>query len=227
MNVLIVGASSGIGKEIWNQCTEKGFSVFTMGRQSLDSEGHIIFDALQPSFEIPDSWPQQFHALIYCPGTIQLKPITRLTSTDFIADFQVNVLGFVAVVQGFLPRLKKAEGAAIVTFSTVATQVGIGFHSSIAASKGGLQSLCLSLAAELAPSQIRVNVIAPSLTDTPLASQLLNSPEKREASAKRHPLNQIGNPSHLASLAITFIQPESAWVTGQVLTVDGGLSKIR
>lgn len=226
-NVLLVGASSGIGLSLRKKLEEAGNQVFTMGRSTLEGN-HLPFDAASDQeITIPESWPAEFHGLIYCPGTIQLKPIQRLAKSDFLQDFQVNVLGFVHVLQAFLPRLKKAQGASVLVFSTVATQVGLGFHASISASKGALEGLALSLAAELAPSGIRVNAIAPSLSDTPLAGNLLNTPEKREAAGKRHPLGRFGTADELASAASFLTGPESSWITGQVLTIDGGLSKIR
>lgn len=226
-NLLIVGASSGIGQAFHQLAVEKGYSIYTMGRREVFSKGHISFDARNPNFEIPEEWPEAFAGLIYCPGTINLKPIQRLSAEDFIDDFQVNILGFVKVVQAFLPRLRKSNGASIITFSTVAAQVGIGFHASVAAAKGGLQALSIALAAELASQNIRVNVVAPSLTDTPLASTLLNNPEKREAGAKRHPLNKVGNPKEIAELVLLLVGKQSSWITGQVFTIDGGLSTIR
>lgn len=227
-NILIVGASSGIGEALKNQLEAEGNQVFTAGRRDLSSAGHIHFDANSTDgFSLPDNWPDVFHGLVYCPGTINLKPIQRLTPTDFQTDFQVNVLGFVQVLQAILPRLKKANGASVVVFSTVAAQIGLGFHASIASSKGALQSLAVSLAAELAPAHIRVNVVAPSLTQTPLASSLLSTPEKLEASARRHPLQRIGSVDDMASAAGYFLSEGSSWVTGQILSVDGGLGKIR
>lgn len=227
-NVLLVGASSGIGLCLFQQLQNDGVEIFTLGRNEVPGGRHLFFDAAsEAEIQFPESWPSEFHALIYCPGTIQLKPIQRLTRTDFLQDFQVNVLGFVQVVQAMLQRLKKAQGASVLVFSTVATQVGLGFHASVSASKGALESLALSLAAELAPSAIRVNVIAPSLTDTPLAGGLLNTPEKREAAGKRHPLGRFGSAEEIATAARFLISPEAGWITGQVLTIDGGLSKIR
>lgn len=227
-NYLIVGARTGIGAFVRQYLEEKGEAVYTAGRQETGSRGHAAFDAATDTvFAVPDSWPGEFQGLIYAPGTINLKPFSRLTSADFELDFRVNVLGFATIMQAMLPRLKKSGGAGVVVFSTVATQMGMSFHASVAASKSALEGLALSLAAELAPSGIRVNVVAPSLTDTPLAAALLSSPEKAEASAKRHPLQRIGQASDPGAVAAFLCGPESSWITGQIIRVDGGLSSLR
>jgi NAD(P)-dependent dehydrogenase (short-subunit alcohol dehydrogenase family) len=227
-NVLIVGASSGIGESLKLNLEQAGMSVYTAGRRPVSSSGHVFFDAgSNEDFQIPEGWPSEFHGFVYCPGTINLKPFSRMKNEDFLSDFQVNVLGFVSVLKAVLPSLKKANGASVVVFSSVASVVGLGFHSSISAAKGALQAMAISLASELAPNQIRVNVIAPSLTNTPLASTLLNSPEKIEASGKRHPLQRVGNANDIASAAAYFLGDSSSWVTGQVLSVDGGLSTLK
>ena len=227
-NIIIVGASSGIGAALKSKLEASGFQIFTAGRNEIASSGHIIFDANSTEpFVYPPHWPADLHGLVYCPGTINLKPISRLTQKDFLADFQVNVIGFVNILQASLPALKRANGASIVVFSTVASNIGLSFHASIAAAKGGLQAMAISLASELAPNKIRVNVVAPSLTDTPLAAPLLNSPEKMEASAKRHPLERIGNVNDMASAAEYFLSENASWITGQVLVVDGGMSKLK
>jgi NAD(P)-dependent dehydrogenase (short-subunit alcohol dehydrogenase family) len=126
-----------------------------------------------------------------------------------------------------LPNLKKANGAGIVLFSTVAVKMGMPFHSSIASSKGAVEGLAKSLAAEFASSKIRVNVIAPSLTDTPLAASLLSNAEKKEAAAKRHPLNSIGNPAEIAQLVSFLLSDHAAFITGQVIGTDGGMGSLK
>jgi NAD(P)-dependent dehydrogenase (short-subunit alcohol dehydrogenase family) len=163
----------------------------------------------------------------YCPGTIRLKPFQRLTREDFFEDLQVNLLGAVHIIKACLPNLKNsATGASIVLFSTVAVTTGMPFHASIASAKGAVEGLTRSLAAELAP-RIRVNAIAPSLTDTPLAASMLSSDEKRQAAAERHPIKRIGSPQDIARMAVFLLSDAANWVTGQVLHVDGGMSTLR
>jgi NAD(P)-dependent dehydrogenase (short-subunit alcohol dehydrogenase family) len=227
-NILIIGASSGIGKALKIKLESSDYQIFTAGRSEVSSSGHTTFDAnSSDSFVYPMDWPGELHGLVYCPGTINLKPFPRLSQKDFLADFQVNVLGFVTILQACLPALKRSNCASIVVFSTVASNIGLSFHASIAAAKGGLQAMAISLASELAPNKIRVNVVAPSLTETPLASGLLNTPEKMEASAKRHPLQRIGNVNDMAAAAEYFLGDNASWITGQVLVVDGGMSKLK
>lgn len=227
-SIVLAGASSGIGAALKLRLEEAGHRVFTLGRNVISSEGHLVYDALSSEqISYPESWPDTIHGFAYMPGSIQLKPFHRTSEDDFLRDFQVNVLGFVRLLQVLLPALKKGGSSSVLAFSTVAANTGLGFHSSISASKGALQSLCLSLASELAPSGIRVNCVAPSITDTPLAAALLNSPEKREASAKRHPLGRIGSAEDLAAAAAFLLSSESGWISGQILGVDGGYSRLK
>lgn len=158
--------------------------------------------------------------------TINLKSFHLLRREDFLRDLEINYLGAVTTIQHYLPQLKKAQSASIVLMSTVAVQTGLAFHASISGAKGAIEGLTHALAAELAP-KIRVNAVAPSLTDTPLAEALLNQPAKRENAAKRHPLRRIGTSSDIASTVCFLLGEESSWMTGQVLAVDGGLSRIR
>lgn len=220
---LLIGGRSGIGASTARLLTTQGDSVITTSRNP-DSAGDVrYFNAEAPApFDLPD----QLDGLVYFPGSIQLKPFPRLTADDFLRDFQINCLGAVAAIQSALPALKSAPAASIVLFSTVAVAQGLAFHASIAAAKGAVEGLTLSLAAELAP-KIRVNAIAPSLTDTPLAASLLNSDAKREASAKRHPLQKIGAPDDVAALVAFLLSDASKFMTGQILRPDGGLSSVR
>ena len=228
-NILIIGASSGIGLAIAQILQAEGASLFTASRrapQGIQSQ-HSTWDVTQPVEGLFDALPDTLHGLVYAPGSINLKPFQRFSLADFQADFNVNVLGAVAAIQANLARLRKAGGASIVLFSTVAVQTGMGFHASIATAKGAVEGLTRSLAAELAATKIRCNAIAPSLTDTPLAASLLSSDEKREASNKRHPIGRVGTPQDLAAVAKLLLSDEGSWITGQVLNVDGGMGRLK
>ena len=227
---LVIGGSSGIGLALTNRLAAEGNKVLVLSRnlnqlQLNENVEHHKLDVLDEtqSFPILD---QEFNGLAYCPGSINLKPFKSLKEQDYVDDFRINALGAVKIINHYLPNLKKAENSAIVLFSTVAVQTGMPYHASIAMAKGAVEGLTRSLAAEFAP-KIRVNAIAPSLTDTPLAGKLLSSDEKKEASAKRHPLNSIGKAEEIANAAYYLLSGESSWVTGQILHVDGGMSSLK
>ena len=227
-NILIIGASSGIGKALANSLSKNGNQVFGTYNQtqveSSENVNFIQFDVLNSELDL-SFLPEKLDGLVYCPGSINLKPFARIKAEDFLSDYSLQVVGAVQVIQKVLPLMKASENASIVLFSTVAVQKGFNFHAQVAASKGAVEGLTRSLAAEFAPS-IRVNAIAPSITDTPLASKLLASEEKKEANAQRHPLKKIGSPEDIAEMAAFLLSDQSSWMTGQILHVDGGMSSI-
>ncbi|MFM1913441.1 MAG: hypothetical protein RIR51_1284 [Bacteroidota bacterium] len=222
---LVVGGSHGIGASISKELKEKGYSVYSISRTAPDSnfDEYKEWDASTED-SVPLFGIENLDGIAYCPGTINLKPFNRFSPEDFLNDYKINVLGAVKVIQAYLPLLKKSGNSSIVLFSTVAVQTGMSFHASIAAAKGGIEGLTRSLAAEFASSKIRVNAIAPSLTNTPLAGNLVSSPEKLEASNKRHPLGRIGEPDDLGRMASFLLSPENSWITGQIIGLDGGMT---
>jgi len=228
-NYLVIGGSSGIGEAVAKQLAGNGHQVFATYKNNQKSSNenlqYFYLDVLQNEQDI-NLLPESLDGIIYCPGAILLKPFSRTTADDFLKDYQLQVLGATQLIQQFLPRLKKATSASIVLFSTVAVQTGFNFHSVVAASKGAIEGLTRALAAEFAP-KIRVNCIAPSITNTPLAAQLLNTEEKIAANAQRHPLKRVGTVSDIASVACFLLSDESSWITGQIIAVDGGMSSIK
>jgi NAD(P)-dependent dehydrogenase (short-subunit alcohol dehydrogenase family) len=228
-NYLVIGGSSGIGEGISNELFQNGNRVFASyknnPKESNQNLQYFYLDVLSTQTDF-SFLPETIDGLVYCPGAIQLKPFARISPEDFMQDYQLQVIGAIKIIQQVLPRLKNASSASIVFFSTVAVQTGFNFHSIVAASKGAIEGLTKALAAELAP-KIRVNCIAPSITNTPLASNLLNSEEKIAANAQRHPLKRIGRAEDLASLACFLLSDRSSWITGQIIHADGGMSAIK
>lgn len=232
-NFLIVGGSSGVGLAIAQLLSDQGNQVWIasrsepdLGPAASDRLHYLKFDATRdslPSEQLPDT----LHGLVYSAGSIRLKPFTRLSDADFAEDFELNVMGAVRVLRELVERLKVApQGASVLFFSTVAVQTGMPFHASISAAKGALEGLTRALAAEFAP-HIRVNAIALSLTDTPLASRLLATVDKRKMAEERHPLKHIGDPQEVARFAGTLLGEGGRWITGQIIHLDGGLSALR
>jgi len=230
-NYWVAGGSTGIGLAVVKQLSQQGGTVTVLSRSKapeLDAMGvqHHVWDATTD--DIPKEWlPETLHGVVYAPGTINLKPFQALKPELFQQDWEVNVLGAVKMLQAALRPLKKAQGASVVLYSTVAVGTGMNYHASVAASKGALEGLGRSLAAEWSKSQIRVNLIAPSLTDTPLAAHLLSTDEKREASEKRNPLGLVGTADQVADATLFLLKETSRWITGQVLAVDGGMGNLK
>lgn len=228
--IVIVGCGSGIGLETAKVLSENHqiIGISRTKNPQLENINMKFYekDILSDSLDDID-FPDIIDGLVYAPGSINLKPFNRLSEEDFKNDFNINVLGAVKCIQKLLPNLKKSGNGSVVLYSSVAAKTGMPFHASVAASKCAVEGLTRSLAAEFSSQKIRVNAIAPSLTETPLASQLLSTPEKREASAKRHPLQRIGNANEIARLTAFLLSDDTSWITGQVFGIDGGLSTIK
>lgn len=224
-NILIIGGSYGIGLEVAKDLSAKhNITVASRTNENLSNlDVHYVqFDVLQDHINDADI-PDEIHGLVYCPGSINLRPFKGLKPSIFENDFQLNVMGAIRVIQALLPRFK-SEGS-IVLYSTVAVKIGMPFHASVATAKGALEGLAKSLAAELAP-KIRVNVIAPSITQTPLANRFLNNELKIEKSAQRHPLKRIGKAQDIAYFTSFLLSDHSSWMTGQIIGLDGGISSL-
>jgi NAD(P)-dependent dehydrogenase (short-subunit alcohol dehydrogenase family) len=227
---VIIGGSTGIGKELCEQLASEGNKVIaTYNKTEMKSnfsnlEYHHL-DVLAENIDF-SFLPEVIDGFVYCPGAIQLLPFKRLKEETIIEDYRLQVIGAVKCLQGALASLKKSAEASVVFFSTVAVQSGFNFHTQVAMSKGAIEGLTTSLAAELAPS-IRVNAIAPSITDTPLASKLLSSDDKKEANATRHPLKRIGTATDIANAAAFLLSDKSSWTTGQIIHIDGGMSAVK
>ena len=229
-NILIIGGSSGIGAALIEKFTNdpnyKVIATFNQGNiPTAQNIKTFKFDVLSDTLDL-SILPEAIDGVVYCPGSINLLPFHRIKLDAFRADFELQVMGAIKIIQTILPHLKKSISASIVFFSTVAVQSGFNFHTQVAASKGAIEGLTRSLAAELAP-KIRVNAIAPSLTDTPLASKLLGSDEKKQANAERHPLKKIGTSENMAEVVEFLLSEKSQWMSGQIMAIDGGISTLR
>ncbi|HLO73135.1 MAG TPA: SDR family oxidoreductase [Flavobacterium sp.] len=226
-NILLIGGSYGIGLAIAKELQFEN-NIYIASRSSENLVGvkatHIAFDATSDTINT-SQLPTVIDGLVYCPGSINLRPFKGLKPEAFETDLQINFISLVKVIQSVLPNLLAAEQASIVVFSSVAATMGMPFHTSVAASKGAIEGFAKALAAEYAP-KIRVNVVAPSLTDTPLADKFLNNETKQEKSAERHPLKRYGKPEDSAQMATFLLSDKSSWISGQIFHVDGGMSTL-
>lgn len=227
-NILIIGGSSGIGLALAEQLAPHN-NVIVASRTAESIAGldvkHITYDATQDDLDT-SLLPEILHGFVYCPGSINLRPFKGLKLDAFQSDFEINLLGAVRSLKSVLNQLSASGNASVVFFSTVAVQTGMPFHSSVASSKGAIEGLTRSLAAEFAP-KIRVNAIAPSLVDTPMASKFLNNEVKIEKANERHPLGRVGNAKEMAQASAFLLGEESSWMTGKILQIDGGIGNLK
>ena len=225
-NIVIIGGSHGIGHSLATKLAPEA-NVIILSRTYEDpiaNATHYTFDVLNDDINTLDL-PETIDGLAYCPGTINLKPFSMLKTETFEEDLQLNFISVVKILKALYSKLKNSNEASIVLFSTVAVKVGMPFHTSVAAAKGALEGFAKALAAEWAPT-IRVNTIAPSLTDTPLASRLLGNESKKEKMDARHPLKRVGTTDDIANTAAFLLSNKASWITGQVLGVDGGIGAL-
>lgn len=222
---IVVGGSKGIGNAIVNNLLVNHEVINisrTIPEYSHDNLTHYNCDVI--SDDLPDI--NEADGLVYCPGSINLKPINRLSIDDFKNDFEINVIGAVKTVQKYLPILKNGTNPSIVFFSTVASDLGMPFHTSVAASKSAVEGLTKSLGAELAPT-VRVNAIAPTVTDTDLASKLLRNDRMIENMKERHPLKKYLQPKEVADMATFLLSEKAASLSGQIFKMDCGITSFK
>lgn len=222
--ILIIGASSGIGAAL-TRLAQGQFQIYSISRSDVEPgfSEHFNCDVLTDPLPALD---EPLVGLVYCPGSINLKPFATIKLDQFRQDFELNLLGAVRCLQHYQRNLQAADTASVVLFSTVAVNTGFPYHATVAAAKGAVEGLTRSLAAEWAP-KIRVNAIAPSLTNTPLAERLIREDSKKQAAAARHALNRVGETEDIAQMALFLLSDKAGWITGQIMSVDGGISAVR
>jgi 3-oxoacyl-[acyl-carrier protein] reductase len=225
-NYLFAGASSAIAKETAQLLQAKGNKVIGISTKEKDFAYDEFYQITSYEFGNFPVLETEISGLVYFPGTINLKPFHRLKAEEFATDYAINAMGAVAFTQTYLANIKKVEKASIVYISTVAVGIGMPFHSSIAMAKGAIEGLTRALAAEYAPT-IRVNCIAPSLVNSPLAEKFLSSPEKIESMEKRNPMHKVGDALDIANAVVFLLGNESKWISGQIMAVDGGMSTLK
>ena len=220
-HILIIGGTKGIGKAIIDLLIEEN-KIICMSRSVSDynheNYNHIQLDATLDNY--PDL--EKIDSLVYCPGSINLKPISTLSIEDFRNDFELNVIGAVKSIKKYLPLLKKGENPSILLFSTVATKLGMPYHASVSASKSAIDGIVKTLGAELAP-KIRINAIAPTITNTELASKILRNEKVLENMIERHPLKKILSASEVAKMAKFLISEDGSSISGQIINMDAGI----
>ncbi len=226
-NILLIGGSYGIGASLTKIIANDNNVIVasrTKPQDEINNVKYLSFDALNDEID-QNELPEIIDGFVYFPGSINLRPFKGLSIDSFKQDLEINILSLIKVLKSILPRLSLSNNSSLVFLSTVAVSQGMPFHSSVATAKGAIEGLAKSLAAEYAP-KMRVNVIAPSIVDTPLANRFLNNEIKIQKSAEKHPLNRVGNKEDIAETIKFLLSDKSSWMTGQILSVDGGLSTL-
>jgi len=233
---VIFGGTGGVGSTLAERMYDRGYTLHLLGRNESKlrymgerySAQYDVFDILDPEAQsiLARIFSKPIDALAYCIGSINLKPFLKLTREDFVVDAQLNSIGAALAIQSSIPYLKQSqEIASVILFSSVAARHGFSAHASISMAKAAVEGLTVSLAAELSP-KIRVNCIAPSLLDTPLAASLTSSAAIKQAIVDSHPMKRLGRPEDAAELAAYLLSSDSSWMTGQIIGVDGGRSSV-
>ena len=236
MHCVIFGGTGGVGSTLAERMYDRGYTLHLLGRNESKlrymgeryKAQYDVFDILDPEAQsiLSKIFSQPIDALAYCIGSINLKPFLKLTREDFVVDAQLNSIGAALAIQSSIPYLKQSqEIASVILFSSVAARHGFSAHASISMAKAAVEGLTVSLAAELSP-KIRVNCIAPSLLDTPLAASLTSSAAIKQAIVDSHPMKRLGRPEDAAELAAYLLSSDSSWMTGQIIGVDGGRSSV-
>jgi 3-oxoacyl-[acyl-carrier protein] reductase len=223
---LFIGANSDMANAAATYFNKQGIQVIGLSRTECSTEysqSHIISELSETDFPQLEG---QIDGLVYFPGSVNLKPLRSLKEADLMEEYKINVLGAFNAVKMYLPNLKLSPQASIVLFSSVAVQLGMPFHASVGMNKGAVEGLVRSLAAELSP-EIRVNAIALSLTETKMTQRMVNTEDKKLAISQRHPLNTIGKLEDVIHMLEFLLTPKSAWMTGQILHLDGGMSAVK
>ncbi len=223
---LFIGASSDIANSALLALKSENHKVIGISRNASEHEFDNFYTIEKYDTEHLPDIEETIDGLVYFPGSIVLKSFSQLKKEDYINDLEINTLGAVMSIQKYLPNLKKSLTPSIVLISSVATHIGLPFHCSISLAKAGLEGFAKALSAELAP-KVRVNIVSPSLTNTKLASKLLNTPEKIEQAQKRNPLQKVGSTEDIANAICFLLSEKSQWITGQNIQVDGGMAAIK
>lgn len=227
---VIIGGTSGIGLAIVKSLSQRDCKIYVGARndrnlENIENSEFFICDVTENLYKFPEEI-KHIDGLVYCPGSLTLKPLKGIKEEDIIGDFNINVFGLIRSIQYFLPKLKANQNtASVVMFSSVAVKTGMKYHTLVGATKGAIEGITRSLAAELAP-KIRINAIAPSITKTPLSERFFASEKMENSLKERNPLKRFGQPDDIAEAAVYLLTESSSWVTGQIFHIDGGSSSL-